>query len=599
MKNMLLNEKGSLVIAVIVAVFAALSGLSISFLAYRDTFALVLQMESTQQTHFLRSEADRASRYSQYLEDDQGKNISREVWVPALNQSGSRHKTLYSLETKIEEGDIVAPDGFTRIASKRIITNSKSSRRSIYLTNSRASIVRKRAIKQIKKELAASFFYFTDTDESPNADGGVDASHVYFYPPDVLEGRVHSNSAIRIKANGGSYPIFLGMVTTGEEFEWFNPSSPNYDIFEGGYAEHFGKYDFSATADEVRAFGIRPFGDENSSQFDLIYTKIDGSTITSKQAQIISWRDTLEVFGPQYPYVQNTVIGHNIITMKDTVWFEGPTLTLSGAQSIFVPKKLWIQGTVSGNQTWGCADTIFITGDLLLSNTPMGESPFNPETGEIANTSDLLGIVSEQQVIIKYKHRDPFEGDVVKSPNCNDIFIYAAICALGNGDGDPHKDGIFTFEYQHPHSSTEHIYYQDSLYTWIDLHRYKLPLSPFDDPLSWPGDVDWPWYNPVYPEANINPVFRGNINLWGSIMQIRRGFVARSGNDPYNHTNGLWDLQNHKYGDGGHGRTGYDKNYHFDIRFEYMQPINYPELKRDGGHPYVGVSWQLVTAPEP
>ena len=155
----------------------------------------------------------------------------------------------------------------------------------------------------------------------------------------------------------------------------------------------------------------------------------------------------------------------------------------------------------------------------------------------------------------------------------------------------------------------------DTTYTFIDLHKFVFPIDPNlpeelldfnmhsndpayagtsgfpyeseeyinsfpnNDPLNYvyPYGTDYPWYNPVWPESSVDIVFeRGEMKLWGSIIQRRRGFMHRSGTDPYNHPgDNEWDLENYHYG-GDHASTGYYRTCYYDSRFEVVQPNNFP-----------------------
>ncbi|MDD3050118.1 MAG: FlgD immunoglobulin-like domain containing protein [Candidatus Cloacimonetes bacterium] len=424
--------------------------------------------------------------------------------------------------------------------------------------------------------LTHRFSYFTETDTNENADTGTTEGEVYFFGQDVLSGRVHSNTSIYIKLVGGGqnngYPTFRDFATTGEEFIW-RAGSPNYELaFPGGYEENY-PLSVSSTEDlHLLENANQPFGSE--SIYEIIYVKIDGNAYESMLGDIIETGiEAFPVYGPGYPtnYNPNEILGYNEIMMKDTLWVEGPSGSLADGSSVFVPSTLWIEGTISGNQVWLSDDNVYLTGDILYTNTVPGENPHGDiEAGVSVNMTDYFTLISGERIYIKYKHRDPFENNEVKSPNCEDIYLYGSFAAKGDGEGNPHLDGIISLEYQHPHPSTPHMWHNDSLYTYVDLHRYKLPQILEDDPLSWPGDIDWPWYNPVYPETD--PIgYRGVIRLYGSVYQIRRGYVRRSGSDPANHSSGgVWDMSAHKFGST-HVATGYDKDYKYDKRLAFQR----------------------------
>ncbi|MCK9329981.1 MAG: T9SS type A sorting domain-containing protein, partial [Candidatus Cloacimonetes bacterium] len=81
---------------------------------------------------------------------------------------------------------------------------------------------------------------------------------------------------------------------------------------------------------------------------------------------------------------------------------------------------------------------------------------------------------------------------------------------------------------------------------------------------------DYPWYNPVYPESADDIVYdRGTLNLFGSILQMRRGFMRRSGGGTSDNpdTDNYWDIDNYVFGPT-HPSTGYDKQYIYDSRLQ-------------------------------
>ena len=57
--------------------------------------------------------------------------------------------------------------------------------------------------------------------------------------------------------------------------------------------------------------------------------------------------------------------------------------------------------------------------------------------------------------------------------------------------------------------------------------------------------------------------YRGYINLWGSIVQFKRGYMKRNFPGPYNVSPGI----------------GYDKNYHYDWNLRLRPPPYFPDLQ--------------------
>ncbi|MEA2095809.1 MAG: FlgD immunoglobulin-like domain containing protein [Candidatus Cloacimonadota bacterium] len=491
----------------------------------------------------------------------------------------------------------------------------------------------------------SDYMYFTDSEKSENEDGGFSSALITFTGNDELDGPVHSNDDIWI-FNSGGWPTFHDMVTTAGrimDYATATPAiytAPMEDIFPGGYAEEVSPIDFNPTADLIRQNGILLGNDDT----DIVYVKLADGAFESMFGEIVQTGiDTFKVYSwfPHNAEEANIVVNNggnwfeesdhiytNTITHYDTIWSVGPSFSVT-YNSIWVgDAELWIEGEVYGAQTWASADTIFIVGDITYANTVPGESPDDPEN---PNITDYFGLLSEKKILIKYKHKDPFNNMELRDDNCEDIMLYGIYAAIGEGDENTHGemachyDGIFTFEYQHPHGSTPNFTalspytLQETLYTYVDLHKYIFPQDslvlpeitvfnlhggtpvingtcgfPYESPAyidSYPNNIpneyvypygtDYPWYNPVWPESSDDIVFeRGNITLYGSIAQRRRGFIRRSGSDPYNHPEGNsspspWEMDEYHF-DGFHPNTGYDKDYHYDSRLCYIQPPDFP-----------------------
>jgi hypothetical protein len=492
------------------------------------------------------------------------------------------------------------------------------------------------------------YSYFSNTEESENADGGFSAAVMPFNGHDEFESYVHSNSDIYIGFEGGpngGWPIFHELVTTAGRLRTISGapianSCPVDQIFLGGYEENVSPVNLPSNADILQA-NSQSIGDG----YDLVYVKLDGDVANTMYGQFIdNGTQQFDVYS-WYPHNTTTanskiitgnnwfeetdLVYQNDITILDTVWTIGPTFALAGNSFWVEDANLWIEGIVEGNTSWGCANNVYIVGDITYANTIPGEDPDDPAT---PNATDYFGLVSEQSIIVKYKHEDPFNNFELRSDNCEDVMIYGALAAIGFGDESVyglyacHYDGMFTFEYQHPHGSTPNYHanspytQEDTTYSFIDFHKYIFPINTFISPelhgfnlhgndpnnygipsgfpfeseeyinsypnndpqnYAYPYCTDYPWYNPVWPESADDIVcYRGLVKLWGSVIQMRRGFMKRSGYDEYNHPGessqfyNIWDLENYHYG-GRHPSTGYYKDYHYDTRFIDTQPVNF------------------------
>jgi len=507
----------------------------------------------------------------------------------------------------------------------------------------------------------SEYNYYTNTEKSEYSFLGND--YQKFWGPDVLHGPVHSNGDIWIQHAGGgnnnNRPTFWRSVTTAGNVRFW-PGGQLYkeafpgqweEVFRGGLRENIAPV-LLPDNNEALINNSISVGDG----YDIVYVKINGTICETMLGYITypgyedfdvhSWFPYNDdsagniIANSGNWYEDSDLIAQNHLVIPDTIWTAGPIFTFQNESFWVEDAVLWIEGDVTGNTTWGCANEIYITSDITYTHTQLGAYPdglsgYDPLTGQPLyeapmNQTDYFGLVSDKKIIIKYKHKDPFDDLELREDNCNNIYLYGAYATTAFGDPAIYGanaclyDGIFSFEYQHPHGSTPNFTAQspytliDTTYSYVDLHKFVFPVDPNlpaeilgfnmhnnesvqnnfntsgfpyesdeymssypnNDPenYAFPYGTDYPWYNPVWPESAEDIVFeRGNINLYGSLIQRRRGYVHRSGQDPRNHhPDNIWDLENHYYG-GDHSSTGYEKNYNYDNRFQTIHPIHFPE----------------------
>ncbi len=641
MLSILKQENGNLSIVMLMAVIGMVSGLSMSSLVLRDFRNLTYEFENVQARHLLRSDAYRGQNFlvSNPL------TIGEVFVLPerrfSLNSGDfARSFKLRSYVEKTRENTligsdtgIVGTDNMDVFRLNTMVSTAVGSSFNTFDSNSTRVVIG--SSLTLNQSSFAEFMYFTDQDTSPAG------KNVYFYGSDVIEGKVHSNSDIQIK-NVGGWPTFLNLVTTTGHIVSHSGEYDEEEVFQGGLIEEYDGYIFPKEATTLRNNARHNLMAGSTGPENTIYL------VRVNKGQSTFWRGDLSVPirksatvwdpYPSIPLDAADSLFTNSFTIRDTIWTSGTLGQLSG-NGIWVDANLWLEGTFSGNQTWGCSQNIYLVGDILLDMTPLGESP-------VYNPKDMVGIVSEKSILIKYGYKDP-DSLARVHPNCGadddytapaggGIFIYAAMCALGDGGDtsatDPNfKHGVFTFEYQHPHGSTPAINGEDDngdtyFFDWIDLHRYRYPPTSSDPwPIANPS-LDYPWYNPLWPEAR--PYLeRGTINVYGAIAQRRRGFVHRSGNDSeYPSNDGYWDIEMDMCGGpvtppvpyndpviqnlvllprnwpGASGSgVGYKyKNYNFDYRFLNTQPVFYPEAQLTGGKkPLAHGSWSIVIPDRP
>ncbi len=624
----IVNIKGNIGIAIVVALVAIFSGISLAAIAFRDTVAFSNQLDGIQQFHYIRSEVGRGRLAASHLETMD--NPARDNLLPIKRRrvEFNRFRTVYRARTRVSIRDERGEKSFlirTLLAGVRGRDDTQAPE--LQSQSKRYAENRIRSLQSL-----AVFHYFSDIDEERNAVPG----NIRFYAGDIVHGRVHSNTDIWIRQN--SWPRFYDLVSTSGQIRVYPGGGtvyPKEHIFRGGLIENYQRIVFDPTANAVRRNASTPFGTHENDE-KIAFVTIEGTAFRSKIGEISinspssesDWIEEVNQFTvydsyPPYGPVGNE-IGVNRIAMPDTVWREGPTGTASGGSN-WVPMELWISGQVTGSQTWASSHEIFIKDDITYTNTQPGLRPDGlNESGETTlpvNPTDYFGLISEESIWIQYGHNCP-EDSIRRRPNTNSIYMYGAYCAVGQGT-ETWEDGIVSFQYQFPKGSTPDQYWDsgpmrvdrnarqgsstpdqyrgDRKYTKIDLHRFHYPTT-LQQP--WPLGLDYPWYNPLWPEpGNVfgvpaipNPDnrprvvrLRGNIWLFGSIAQRRRGYVRRSGTPSFD--TGLWDIDNSidpdsppRYGapPPNLGPAGYDKRYHFDKRFERHSPPDFPLIIFEG-----------------
>jgi hypothetical protein len=193
----------------------------------------------------------------------------------------------------------------------------------------------------------------------------------------------------------------------------------------------------------------------------------------------------------------------------------------TGGTCIFVDDPLWIEGRVQGRVTIGSSQTIRIINDIRYQDCLWPYSGGFPAP----TSNNILGIVSESDVKVgntwkNGRENSNMRGNSQPNHDSTDVVINAAIVALGES---------FTFENQND---------PDSGYVCI---------TPCNCSADGRGG---------------GPDDRGQLFIYGSITQMRRGYVHRS-----NCTS-----------------TGYLKQYVYDRRLLLTRPPCFFDVTDEAGH---------------
>ena len=434
--------------------------------------------------------------------------------------------------------------------------------------------------------------YFVNDARSTNG------TNVYFRAIDVVDGPLRTNTDLCIKqVQGGSndgWPTFIEPVTLAGEVISLPPIYPLDDIFQGGLIENTDqpKTNLPLFREEFvsEALPVGPLDKGNH----ILLLEVDGDTASGYLGILhLPRRDFADMYHT-YPSVDLDPWFRNHFGIVDTLWT--PIAPFQMPEKLYTEGTLWLKGTFSGQRSIYCASDIYLIGDILLSGTAAGESP-------LSNSTDKISLISDKQIIVKYGYVHPADS-LRYHPNCGPhqiggIRIYADLIALHKDPDNPQRCGVFTFEYQHPHPSIPawnvDFHGQSHYFDRIDLHRRHYPQTAAH---PWPPNIDYPWYNPLWPER-MPYKERGVVRLWGSLYQERTGYIHRSGHDSeYPSNSGIWDIENdlcggyvpseqshdpviypmmlgavNYPGTGGEG-VGYYKDYHYDSRSFADMPSN-------------------------
>ncbi len=407
----------------------------------------------------------------------------------------------------------------------------------------------------------SKFMYFTQNEKAGGGpyvfNGPGDRRNVTFGSNDVLEGRVHSNGTLVMSDFG--CPTFLGHVSTSPEGGINLGSQCTLDGILSGSDSKF---------DTVEAIQYPPPGSLERIQHGATWLFDGGQKIGGGRA-VDTLLMTEIVFHPggfhisQWPYVipssQNpdpdtvamyhppmwTVMGrfHHFDFPKpqnpDSLYYNADKSGNKGV--IYVQDgQVLVRGIVDGQftiatdyyTTYKAAggllssvtdtvyDNIWITGDLRYIDS-------NPNSGQVQEGSpNRLGLVSGANVIIA----NTLDNGAANSRAGSDVVINAAIMAM--------------------HESFMAQYWQNTT-----DNAWAPPLGDGRGPMR---------VNNRNTTGNTD--YRGIIHLYGSVVQMYRGYVKRNSPGPYNT-----------------GDIGYDKDYHYDYNFLDYPPPLYPIQTTENG----------------
>ena len=227
----------------------------------------------------------------------------------------------------------------------------------------------------------ASYMYLTAFEQT------MFAEIIWFWGPDTLHGRVHSNDWIGI--HGGT---FYGPVSTSKS-RWATGSTPRNAHFAVDPQFNVPDVYFPTTADALRACATIIDNDYGELQ-----SRVAGT-----------------------PYDPNTV--RNVVTIP----YGG---------GVFIEGDIELFGTqVSGNSNLGCSGDMKLIDDIRYADVTPGNIGYWEDRWSDNGSQHMLGLISEQRIVVQ----DTEANGHGNSQNGSDIIITAAMVAL---------DESFTFQHQ-------------------------------------------------------------------------------------------------------------------------------------------------------
>jgi hypothetical protein len=376
------------------------------------------------------------------------------------------------------------------------------------------------------------FMYFTDLEVNPADDPGGEIL-LNYYGADNLYGPLHSNDYIKINGAAGGYPQFYGPVSTAkEDLMWVNGTTPNYDIFHDGFTANYPYSD---------GFPYPPVDDiqtikDNSPIVIPDSAYVDSLELFFELATTLRIRDT-EASVEQWLYDHFTPADDTIYCNQ--YYTPGEYLTLPEPENgtVYLPGKLFLEGRLEGQLTILASDTIWLIDDVYYADVAfdgvdwIGNPPEEEKGMPPVGSTNRLGIISEKNVIVAFNAQNGGYNGADGGP----------------GGGCPATDGV---------ADNESIVINAAVMALDNVFEADFWHNSCNDGAGNPYGL--PTGNPC--NTGVQDM-RGNIYLWGSIIQQRRGFVRRSPIGPY-----------------GNRLIGYDKRYHYDENFAISYPPRFPEL---------------------
>jgi hypothetical protein len=256
-------------------------------------------------------------------------------------------------------------------------------------------------------ETFADYLYLSNCEEDP-----VRNDHIYFWGPDTLDGKVHSNDTLYTQSGYGQWPVFKKRVTSSASV--LMPYNSQATFEEGLYLDA-DSIIFPDQAEEVR---------DNSFRSNFGFTNPDSITELTFDGNHINVRYCGYVYETSPP---STTLVCNLPSISEP----NEILTIPpGDAALFVHGKVFVKASrgrpdlmdgifmshgFKGRLTVASSDTMVIYDNLIYQDANIDNTiPFT--------CNDVLGLISETAIMM---------GD-----SCHDtLYVNAAMATIGNSNG--------------------------------------------------------------------------------------------------------------------------------------------------------------------
>lgn len=220
----------------------------------------------------------------------------------------------------------------------------------------------------LRKDSFSKYSYFTD----------YEPSNIYFIWSDELSGPVHTNGRLNIAGD----PTFYGKVTSPQMWNGYFAMSNNPNFYGGS--------DFNAKRRDP----------PTDHTLDVLRNSASANGLKFDKNVRLDFLDNGNLFVQEPP----------------PRWWMRPvqyTVDMSKYNGVISSsEEIYMSGTISGQYTVHSEKDIIIEGDIRYKNDPT----------EDGNSDDILGIVSEEEVII--------DDNAHRHEGSSDLTIHASIMAL-------------------------------------------------------------------------------------------------------------------------------------------------------------------------